>query len=89
MAIASAGDRVVGAGYHRISFEVVRLATGKAADPYSDYFDQCRWKRNVIDYDDALVASEMEAKEIMTKTQEFVNVVERCVAKTHPSMKPI
>jgi hypothetical protein len=58
MAIACAGYRVVGAGHHRISFDVVKLAIGKAADPYSDYFDRCRRKRNVIDYDDAFVASE-------------------------------
>jgi hypothetical protein len=58
IAIACAGYRVVGAGHHRISFDVVKLAIGKAADPYSDYFDRCRRKRNVIDYDDAFVASE-------------------------------
>jgi hypothetical protein len=36
---------------------VVKLAIGKPADPYSDYFDRCRRKRNVIDYDDAYVAT--------------------------------
>ena len=62
MGIACAGYRVVGAGHHRISFEVVKLAMGKAADPYSDYFDRCRRKRNVIDYDDAFVATETEGE---------------------------
>jgi len=42
MAIACAGYRVVGTAHHRISFDVVQLAMGKAADPYSDYFDRCR-----------------------------------------------
>ena len=55
MAIACAGYRVAGAGQHKISFEVVKLAIGKAADQFSDYFDRCRRKRNVIDYDDAFV----------------------------------
>jgi hypothetical protein len=36
MAIACAGYRVVGAGHHRIPFEVVKLAMGRTADPYSD-----------------------------------------------------
>src|SRR5215831_6601875 len=72
MAIACAGYRVVGAGHHRISFEIVKLAIGKAAGPYSDYFDRCRRKRNVIDYDEAFVATETEAAEIVTKAQEFV-----------------
>jgi hypothetical protein len=58
IAIACAGYRVVGAGHHRISFEVLKLAVGRVAKPYSDYFDRCRRKRNVIDYDDAFVATE-------------------------------
>src|SRR5262250_2578404 len=80
-------DTVVGAGHHRISFEVVKLALGKAADPHSDYFDRCRRKRNVIDYDDAFVATETEATEIMTKARGFVALVEQWIAKNHPSLK--
>ena len=87
MAIACAGYRVVGSGRHRISFDVVKLAIGKAADPYSDYFDRCRRKRNVIDYDDAFVATETEAKEILTKAEEFVEVIEQWIGKNHPSLK--
>lgn len=86
MAIACSGYRVVGAGHHRISFDVVKLAIGKAADPYSDYFDRCR-QRNVIDYDDAFVATETEATEILTKAKEFTDLVERWIAKNHPSLK--
>ena len=59
----------------------------KGADPYSDYFDRCRRKRNVIDYDDAFVATETEAKEIVTKAKEFSEVVEQWIAKNHPSVK--
>jgi hypothetical protein len=87
MAIACAGYRVVGAGHHRISFEVVKLAMGKAADPYSDYFDRCRRKRNVIDYDDAFVATDTEALEIVSKTQEFEGMVEQWITKNHPALK--
>ena len=87
MAIACAGYRVVGAGHHRISFEVVKLAMGKPADRYSDYFDRCRRKRNIIDYDDAFVATETEATEIMTKAKEFVAMIEQWIAKAHPSLK--
>ena len=87
MAIACAGYRVVAAGHHRISFEVVKLALGKADDPYSDYFDRCRRKRNVIDYDAAFVATETEAKEIMAKATQFVAVVEQWIAKNHSQLK--
>ena len=77
MAIACAGYRVVGAGHHRISFDAVKLAIGKGANPYSDYFDRCRRKRNLIDYDDAFVATETEAKEILEKAKEFAEVVDQ------------
>ncbi len=87
MAIACAGYRVVGAGHHGISFDVVELALGKAAAPYSDYFDQCRRKRNAIDYEDALVATETEAREILTKAKEFAEAVEQWIARNHPSLK--
>jgi uncharacterized protein (UPF0332 family) len=87
MAIACAGYRVVGAGHHRISFEILKLAVGKAAAPYSDYFDRCRRKRNVIDYDDAFVATETEATEIVTKANEFIAVLEQWIAKNHPVLK--
>lgn len=43
--------------------------------------------KNVIDYDDAFVATETEAKEIVTKAKEFVPVVEHWIAKNHPSLK--
>jgi len=64
-----------------------KLAIGKAADPYSDYFDRCRRKRNVIDYDDAFVATETEAKEILEKAKEFAQIVEKWIVKNHPSLK--
>lgn len=49
---------------------MVKLAIGKAAGPYSDYFDRCRRKRNLIDYDDAFVSTETEVKEILTKAKD-------------------
>ena len=88
MAIACAGYRVTaGGGHHRISFEAVRLAVGKAADGYADYFDRCRRKRNVIDYDDANVATETEAQEIVEKAVEFVAAIEQLIAAKYPSLK--
>jgi len=41
----------------------------------------------VIDYDDAFVATETEATEILTKAKEFADVVEQWIAKVHPSLK--
>ena len=88
MAIACAGYRAVGAGHHRTSFEAIKLVLGKAAYPYRDYFDRCRRKRNVIDYDEAFVATETEAAEILRMAKEFADVVEQWIAKNHPKLKP-
>ena len=41
----------------------------------------------MIDYDDAFVATETEAIEIVTKAKEFMNVIEQWIAKNHPSLK--
>ena len=88
MAIACAGYRVTtGPGHHKISFESIKLAMGKAAASYSDYFERCRRKRNVIDYDDAYVATETEAWEIVTKAKEFLHTAEQWIAQNHPSLK--
>ncbi|MGH9574507.1 MAG: hypothetical protein ACRD40_13385 [Candidatus Acidiferrales bacterium] len=88
MAIACAGYRVgTTAGHHRISFESLRLALGQAADPYRDYFDRCRRKRNTIDYDYALVATETEAQEIAANAKEFLDVVEHWISVKHPSFR--
>lgn len=89
MAIACAGYRVTGkTGHHKISFESIRLALGRGADKYADYFETCRRKRNTIDYTHSHVATETEAKEILAKATEFYELVETWITKTHPTLKP-
>jgi uncharacterized protein (UPF0332 family) len=88
MVIACAGYRVsTGGGHHKISFDCIHLAMGAAADPFADYFDRCRRKRNTIDYDYAFVATETEAQEILQKANEFAELVEEWIAAKHPAFK--
>jgi len=61
MAVACAGYRVVGQGHHQTTFEAVKLAIGKKASRFADYFETCRRKRNTVDYDLANVISHAEA----------------------------
>ena len=61
---------------------------GKLQTRTGTIFDRCRRKRNVIDYDDAFVATETEAKEIVTRAKELVEVVEQWIVKNHPSLNP-
>src|SRR4051794_27433886 len=64
MAIACSGYRVSSnkTGHHRTTFEAVKNAVGTVdVRNLTDYFETCRRKRNLIDYDATEVASETEA----------------------------
>jgi hypothetical protein len=66
MAIACAGYRLASTqGHHRLTFDGARLALGASAARSLDFFEACRRKRNVIDYDQSSVASETEAKGVL------------------------
>jgi hypothetical protein len=88
MAIACAGYRVTARiGHHMVAIECAKLALGSAADKYADYFETCRRKRNIIDYTRSHVASDTEAKEMLSKATEFYQLVETWIAKSHPALK--
>jgi hypothetical protein len=87
MAIACAGYRVSArAGHHAVTFEAAHLAVGAQAALFTDYFDTCRRKRNVIDYQHSSVATETEADELVRKAQEFHALVEEWITKNHPTL---
>ena len=82
MSIACAGFRVAGTpGHHRLTFEAARLALGTTAARSLDFFEACRRKRNVIDYDHASVATHTEAEEIVAEGQAVFEVAADCDAQ--------
>ncbi|HEY6266083.1 MAG TPA: HEPN domain-containing protein [Candidatus Acidoferrum sp.] len=89
MSIACAGFRLASTpGHHRLTFEAARLALGTTAVRSLDFFEACRRKRNVIDYDHASVATHTEAEEIVAEAQAFFELVERWIAANHPKLTP-
>jgi hypothetical protein len=89
MAIACAGYRLAGTqGHHRLTFEAARLALGASAARPLDFFEACRRKRNVIDYDHASVATQTEAEEIVAEASAFFELVERWIAANYPQFAP-
>jgi hypothetical protein len=84
MAIACAGYRVVGQGHHATTFEAVELAMGRRMAPLAGYFETCRRKRNMLDYDMADVATETEVRELLEQAQAFRQLVERWMAQQYP-----
>jgi len=87
MAVACSGYRVSArAGHHAVTFEAAHLAIGPKATPLADYFDACRRKRNVIDYDNSSVSTETEASELLGKAADFRGLVEAWVRSNHPDL---
>ena len=87
MAITSAGYRLANTqGHHRLTFEAARLALGASASRSLDFFEACRRKRNVIDYDQASVATETEAAEVLVEAGSFLELVEQWIKTHHPKL---
>jgi len=83
MVIACSGYRVTGLGHHQTTFEAVELAMGPSIIKLAAYFDVCRRKRNQVDYDFALVASDSELEELLARAAEFRELVEKWIRHHH------
>ena len=86
MVIACAGYRVVGQRHHSTTFSVLPLVLDPNVADLASYFDLCRRKRNVLDYDLAYVATETEADDLLAKVREFQNIAEEWIVKNHPTL---
>lgn len=78
------GYRAVGAGHHFTVFQAMKQILGKEYDELADYFDSCRSKRNITDYDRAGEISETEVKELIDETLKFKAFVIDWVKKNYP-----
>lgn len=87
LTIACAGYRVSSsvAGHHQTTFEAVKLAVGPTVKQLADYFETCRRKRNVIDYDDVDVVTHAQAQELLSKADEYRRLVMRWIHKNYPT----
>jgi len=89
MSIACAGFRLASTpGHHRLTFEAASLALGPAAARFLDFFEACRRKRNLIDYDQAFIATHTEAEEIVAEAHAFLEFAERWITAKHPKLTP-
>lgn len=89
VALACAGYRVSATlpGHHQTTFEAAGFVLGSAVRQLTDYFETCRRKRNVIDYDSAEVATGSQAAELLEKATQYQKLVEGWIAKNHPRYK--
>lgn len=87
--VACSGYRVRSIpGHHRVIFECMELAMGSSGTNYAAYFDQCRLKRNHLEYDRSSVITETEATELLKTAGEFYEAIRLFIAKNNPNLLP-
>lgn len=59
---------------------------GKGYYELLDYFDSCRAKRNITDYNYAGEISESEAEELVIEAEKFLKVVLNWLKSNHPEL---
>jgi hypothetical protein len=89
VALACAGYRVSTTlpGHRQITFEAAGFVLGPAARRLTDYFETCRRKRNLIDYDSAEGTTDSQAAELLETATQYQILVEGWIAKNHPKYK--
>jgi SAV_6107-like HEPN len=85
MTIACAGYRVSAKqGHHENTFLALELAMGNPAKKFANYFNACRKKRNLVDYNLANIVTETELQELLTQATEFQALVEDWIFDNYP-----
>ena len=63
-----------------------RLILGPEKKTDAEYLDDCRKKRNILEYKYVGGASESDAKELLLFVRKFMQEVIRLLKETHPSL---
>ena len=61
---------------------------GSSMTALSAYFDACRRKRNMVDYDMANVTTETEVEELIREANNFQQLAETWIAANYLHLKP-
>ncbi|RKY39219.1 MAG: hypothetical protein DRP72_00330 [Candidatus Omnitrophota bacterium] len=71
------GYKPKGIGHHITVFEAMKEILGKDYYELADYFDSCRAKRNITDYDYAGGISEQETEELIKEAESLLKTIFR------------
>lgn len=82
------GYRTVGISHHFTTFEALKEIFGKDYHELIDYFDSCRSKRNLTDYNRVGMISRTEVDELLKAALKFKEIVLGWIQKTHPRFFP-
>jgi len=88
IALHAAGYRAIGKRHHWAAFQAVPVVMGAEFQGRADYFDSCRAKRNVTNYDRAGEVLSTEVAEILKETRAFRTEVMAWLRAKHPALLP-
>ena len=77
------GYKSEGTGHHFTVFQAMKIIMGNNYYKLADYFDSCRSKRNITDYDYAGAISDSEAKELIEEAEKFLEITINWLKKNY------
>lgn len=86
IALYCKGYKAIGLGRHFIVLQTLKETMGQEFHSRADYFDMCRTKRNITDYDRTGEISEHEATELLQEVKNFKQEVEDWLHQRYPKL---
>lgn len=80
------GYRTKGVGSHFTVFQAMQEILGQDYIDLANYFDSCRAKRNIMDYDYAGGVSKKEAEELIDEVEKFLKFVQKYLRDNFPDL---
>jgi uncharacterized protein (UPF0332 family) len=77
------GYKPEGKGHHFTVFQTMKIIMGKNYYELADYFDSCRSKRDITDYDYAGTISNSEVEELVEEAKSFLKVILNWIKKNY------
>lgn len=77
------GYKPEGTGHHFTMFQAMKIIMGNNYYALADYFDSCRSKRNITDYDYTGAISESEAEELIKEAEKFLKITINWLKKNY------
>ena len=84
--LRASGYRTSGGSHHWITFQAIPHLMGHKEQDRTDYFNSCRSKRNIADYDAAGEIADSEVRELCDEANEFRTVVLNWLRNSHPGL---
>jgi len=75
------GYKIKGIGHHFVTLRSLKEILEGEYHPLIDYFDSCRVKRNISDYDRAGEISKSEVEELIEEAKKFKEIVKEWVKR--------